>query len=61
MRPFLDVLVMVREGGTVAARLREEITIDGTRRSFPIAAFYEVGDGLIQDVTIYREGSADLS
>ncbi len=61
MRPFLEVQVMVRDGGTVAARLREELTIDGTRQSFPIAAFYEVRDGLIRDVTIYREGSADLS
>ena len=61
MRPFLDVQVMVGEGGTVAARLREDITIDGNRQSFPIAAFYEVRDGLIRDVTIYREGSADLA
>ena len=61
MQPALSVQVLVRDQGTVAARLLEDITIDGMRRSFPIAAFYQVRDGLIHDVVIYREGSAELS
>ncbi len=61
MQPALSVQLLVREQDTVAARLREDITIDGRRQSFPIAAFYQVRDGLILDVTIYREGSAELS
>jgi hypothetical protein len=60
MDPSLAVGGLIAEGDTVAAQLREDITVDGARLSFPIAAFYRVHAGLISDVTIYREGSADL-
>ena len=60
MRPSLTVQRMVSDGRIIAARLREDITIAGLRQGFAIAAFYEVSGGLINDVTIYREGSAEL-
>lgn len=60
LAPSLAVAALVEAGPLVAAELVEEITVGGERRSFPIAAFFTVADGLITRVKVYREGSADL-
>ncbi|MGN6609443.1 MAG: nuclear transport factor 2 family protein [Jatrophihabitans sp.] len=58
--PRLEVVGMLTQGDDVAAQLRECVTVDGERRTFPIAAFFTVADGLITRAKIYREGNADL-
>jgi ketosteroid isomerase-like protein len=58
--PSLSAVSIVAEGDRVAAQLREVMTVDGRRREFTIAVFFEVADGLITRAKVYREGSADL-
>jgi ketosteroid isomerase-like protein len=58
--PALSVISLVIEEDRAAAQLREEMTVEGKRREFLIAAFFEIADGLITRAKIYREGSADL-
>ena len=36
------------------------MTVDGQRREFTIAVFFEIADGLIRRAKVYREGTADL-
>lgn len=59
--PSLAVESLVADGGEhVAAQLTERLTVDGTLRTFPIAAFFTVRDGRITHAKVYREGSADV-
>jgi len=58
--PALEIVSLVSDGTVVAAELGEVLTIGGVQRSFAIAAFFIVGDGVIHRAKIYREGSADL-
>ncbi len=58
--PRLDVLRVVTDDATAAAELRETLTVDGAVRSFDIAAFLVIRDGLIVRGKVYREGRADL-
>lgn len=58
--PSLAVDGLVCDGAAVAAQLTEELTVDGVRRSHPIAVFFTLRAGLIQHVKVYREGSADI-
>jgi hypothetical protein len=58
MDPSLDVLRAAAGPGTVAVELLEQMTKDGEVRQFHIAVFYDVADGLIQRVKVFREGNA---
>lgn len=58
---FLDLQRAIVQGDTVACELRESITTQGVTRDEPIAAFYTVQQGLLTNVKVYREGSADLT
>lgn len=60
MRPHLEIVTLVADGETVAAELRERLTVDRATREFAIAAFFRVHDGVIARATIYREGNATL-
>ena len=61
MRPRLEVVALVVDGDTVAAELRESLTVDGATREFAIAAFFRIENGLITRAKIYREGNATLA
>jgi hypothetical protein len=58
--PSLTVLSLIANDAGAAAELREELTVDGERRSFNIAVIFEVDRGLIRKAKVYREGSADI-
>ena len=58
--PSLTVDTFVSDDHQVAAELIEELTVDGTRQRFAIAAFFAVREGRITRARIYREGRADL-
>ena len=58
--PALAVERLVCDGSAAAAQLTEELTVDGVRRSHPIAVFFTLRAGLIEHVKVYREGSADI-
>lgn len=60
LEPSLTVVRMIANGTTVAAQLREQLTVAGEPRDFAIAAFFDVRDGLIRRAKVYREGSADI-
>lgn len=60
LRPSLEVRRLLVEGGDAAAVLHEELVVDGRLRVFDIAAFFAVRGGLIEGVTVFREGSADI-
>ncbi|MDQ6849640.1 MAG: nuclear transport factor 2 family protein [Actinomycetota bacterium] len=60
LEPSLDVRTLLVSGAAAAAELREELIVDGKRRSFDIGVFFVVEDGLIVRAKVYREGSADL-
>lgn len=60
LRPALELLSLVVEADRAAARLRETLTVDGELRTFGIAAFFDVANGLIRAAQIYRAGSADI-
>jgi ketosteroid isomerase-like protein len=58
--PQLTALSVVADGDRAAAQLREAMTLDGQRREFMIAVFFDLADGLIRRAKVYREGSADV-
>jgi ketosteroid isomerase-like protein len=58
--PHLDVVTLVANGERAAAQLRESLVIDGVRREFDIAVFFELAAGHIRLGKVYREGSAEL-
>lgn len=58
--PHLDVLGLVAEETRAAAQLHESLVVDGTRREFDIAVFFEFDGERIRLGKVYREGSAEL-
>jgi hypothetical protein len=58
--PSLTILSLIADAAGAAAELREELTVNGERRSFNIAVFFVVNRGLIRRAKVYREGSADI-
>ena len=58
--PILEIQSLVSDDTCAAAQLHEKLTVDGERRSFDIAVFFVVKDGLIESAKVYREGSAAL-
>lgn len=60
LAPSLATISMVADDAVVAAELHERITVDGEVREFSIAAFFQVVEGRIRRVTVYREGTADI-
>jgi hypothetical protein len=48
------------EGSLAACELLETLVVDGERRDFSIAAFYEVAERRTLSVKVYREDSAEL-
>lgn len=61
LAPALRVVSLVAEGDRVAAEVVETLTIDGVEQTFRIACFFELQDGLIRRVNVFREGTADLA
>jgi ketosteroid isomerase-like protein len=60
LRPSLEVRSLVVEGAGAAAIFVETLSVAGVTQTFPIAAFFELSDGAIRSVKVFREGSADL-
>ncbi|MFN2559919.1 MAG: nuclear transport factor 2 family protein [Jatrophihabitans sp.] len=58
--PRLEVLSLVTEDQRAAAQLHESLVVDGQRRDFDIAVFFELDGGQIRLGKVYREGSAEL-
>lgn len=58
--PSLAVETLLAADDRVACELTETLTTAGEERTFSIAGFYELRDGLISAAKIYREGSADV-
>jgi hypothetical protein len=61
LAPSLTVHPLLIDGTHAAAELREDLTVDGVAQTFPIAVFIEIEAGLIEQATVYREGSADIA
>jgi ketosteroid isomerase-like protein len=59
LSPRLAVLDLVVDGDRAAAQLRETLVVEGERREFDIAVFFEFVAGQIRLAKVYREGSAD--
>jgi uncharacterized protein (TIGR02246 family) len=60
LAPQLSVTRIIVDGPLAACELLETVVFDGERRDFSIAAFYEVAEGRIASVKVYREGSAEV-
>jgi ketosteroid isomerase-like protein len=58
LQPHLRVRSLLVDGTSAAAQLREELTVDGVRRTYEIAVFFRIRDGRIAAAKVYREGSA---
>jgi ketosteroid isomerase-like protein len=58
--PTLTVHELLVDGDRAACRMTESLTLDGVPRSFAIAGFFRLRDGLISSAKIYREGSAEV-
>ncbi|MFJ4987182.1 nuclear transport factor 2 family protein [Streptomyces sp. NPDC088732] len=58
--PTLEVRDLIVEGTRAACQMTETLTYGGETRSYPIAAFYVLRDGLVAAAKVYREGSADV-
>lgn len=58
--PVLTLENLVVEGERAACQLTETLVWEGVERSFAIATFYTVRDGLIVTAKVYREGTAEL-
>lgn len=60
MDPRLEPVTVIADDRCAAAQFRETLTVEGERREFHIAVFFELAGGLIRRAKVYREGSADL-
>ncbi|GAA2028594.1 hypothetical protein GCM10009839_29730 [Catenulispora yoronensis] len=60
LKPRLAIENLVVDGPRAAAQVTETLVWDGAERSFAVAAFFVLRDGLIVAAKIYREGSAEL-
>jgi hypothetical protein len=58
--PTLTIRELLADGDRAACQLTETLTAAGEERTFFIAGFYRLRDGLIASAKIYREGSAIL-
>lgn len=59
LSPAMRLLSAVVQGDTVACELTEELTVEGARFTFALAAFYTVRRGRIVRVKVYRESGGD--
>ena len=50
----------VVQGDRAGAQMTEALTVAGERCRFAIAVFFHVQRGRIQQVKVYREGTADI-
>jgi uncharacterized protein len=57
--PMLEIRTIVSAPKRVAIEMRERYTVAGDQREAAIAAFYDIDDGQITRVKVYREGSAE--
>ena len=60
LRPHLAVAGLIAEDGRAACELTETLVFKQEPRSYSIAAFFQLRDGLITSAKVYREGSAEL-
>jgi ketosteroid isomerase-like protein len=59
--PTLSIQSLIADDDLAACQLTETLTADGEPRTYSIAGFYRIRDGLIASAKIYREGSAELA
>lgn len=58
--PRLEVVRMAVDGSSAAAEGVERMVVEGRPLSVPLSVFFEVRDGRLSSVRVYREGTADL-
>ncbi len=56
----IDVMRLIADGDHVAAECVEHMTLDRSPVALPMGVFFEVRDGLIRSVKVFREGSSDV-
>lgn len=60
LRPHLAVADLIAAQDRAACQLTETLVYRQEPRSYPIAVFFRLRDGLITSAKVYREGSAEL-
>lgn len=61
LRPHLAVENLIAEDSRAACQMTETLLVEHEQRSYPIAAFFRLRDGLIASAKVYREGSAEVA
>ena len=61
LRPNLVVENLVAEDCRAACQLTETLLFEHEHRSYSIAAFFRLREGLIASAKVYREGSAKVA
>jgi len=61
LRPHLAVENLITEDGRAACQMTETLLFKQEQRSYSIAAFFRLHDGLITSAKVYREGSAEVA
>jgi ketosteroid isomerase-like protein len=61
LRPHLAVENLITEHGRAACQLTETLLFEHEQRSYSIAVFFRLHDGLITSAKVYREGSAEVA
>jgi uncharacterized protein len=60
LRPHLAMENLVAEDCRAACQMTETLLFEQEQRSYSIAAFFRLRDGLIASAKVYREGSAEV-
>lgn len=60
LNPHLHVARLIAEGSAAALECTETMVVDGRQDSFPLAVFFDVRDGLVTSVKVFREGNATI-
>ncbi|MBR7833331.1 nuclear transport factor 2 family protein [Actinospica durhamensis] len=61
LRPNLAVENLVAQDCRAACQMTETLLFEQEQRSYSIAAFFRLRDGLITSAKVYREGSAKVA
>jgi ketosteroid isomerase-like protein len=61
LRPHLALENLITADGRAACQMTETLLSQKTQRSYSIAAFFRLNNGLITSAKIYREGSAEVA
>jgi ketosteroid isomerase-like protein len=60
LNPHLEIARLIAEGSSAALECVETLVVDGRQSTFRLAVFFDVCDGLLASVKVFREGTAQL-